>query len=229
MSIKGLYLENKTPSEQFKIKLFSNIAFGYLHVLDICAKKYLVNYKPEKRPVIYAMWHGYQWGLGLFPLKDRERLNILISLSNDGEMIARVCHLMGFSLVRGSHQREGEKALRDIIEETKQGNNIAFMVDGPKGPKQKVKKGIIRIAKMAHVPIIPIVPYTDTKFSFNSWDNYQVPNNFFSRVSMIFGEPIEVPANIKEEQEKEYISKLENYMFELEKDIIIEHKHFWGK
>ena len=167
MKVKGLHLEEKTPSQQFRIKLFSDLAFAYLHQLDIQAKKFLVNYKPETSPAIYALWHGYQWGLGLFPQEDREKLHILISHSIDGEMIARVCHLMGFSLIRGSHKRGGEQAIRDILSETKTSKNIAFMVDGPKGPKQKVKKGIIKIAKMAQVPIIPIVPYTDKKICFN--------------------------------------------------------------
>ncbi len=227
MKIKGLRLEEKTPFQQFKIKLLSNIAFSYLHQLDIHAKKYLVNFKPENKPVIYAMWHGYQWGLGVFPKEFRKDINILISPSNDGEMIARVCHLLGFSLIRGSHQREGEKALREIISATKEGKNIAFMVDGPIGPKQKVKKGIIKIAKMTQVPIVPIIPYTSTKICFNSWDNYQVPTNIWAKGSMIFGDPIYVDSDADEQMEKECRLKLENYMFELEKDIKIEHRNYW--
>jgi len=229
MKVKGLYVENKTLKEQIIIKLLSNIAFSYLHQLDIHAKKHLINYDPNKSPAIYALWHGYQWMLGMFPQEDREKLHILISKSNDGEMIARVCHLMGFSLIRGSHKRDGDKALRDILTETKAGNNIVFMVDGPKGPKQKVKKGIIRIAKMAQVPIIPICAYTPNKFCAKSWDNYQIPNNLWTKASMICGEPINVPQDIDANQEKKLIEKLENSLFDLEKDVIIEHREYWEK
>jgi len=223
MSIKGLYLETKTPKEQRKIKLLSNLAFAYLHQLDIHATKNMINYNKPDSPVIYAMWHACQWGLGMFPAEDRLPIHILVSLSNDGEMISRVCHLLGFSLVRGSQGRQGEKATRDILNELHNGNNIAFMVDGPKGPKQKIKKGIIRIAKMAKVPIIPIIPYTNQKISFNSWDNFQLPCNIWAKASMIFGKPIYVT---EEDNEEEKRLELENYMFELEKDVIIEHRHY---
>ena len=65
MENNGLRLDEKTPFQRFKIKLLSSLAFSYLHPLDIHTKKYLVNFNPENKPVIYAMWHGYQWGLGL--------------------------------------------------------------------------------------------------------------------------------------------------------------------
>ncbi len=227
MESNGLRLDEKTPVQRFKIKLLSSLAFSYLHPLDVHTKKYLVNFDPEKTPAIYAMWHGYQWGLGLFPNEYRKDIHILVSPSNDGELIARVCYLLGFSLIRGSHQREGEKALREIVAMTKVGKSIAFMVDGPVGPKQKVKKGIIKIAKMAQVPIIPIVPYTADKVCINSWDNYQIPTNLWMKASMIFGEPIYVPHDADEQVEKECRLKLENYMFELEKDIKIEHRQYW--
>jgi len=229
MQIKGLRLEEKTKGQQFKIKLISRIVFCYLHLLDIIASKHLFNFKPEQKPVIYAMWHGYQWGLGIFPAEVRKNIHILISLSNDGETIARICHFLGFSLVRGSQKRQGEKALREMITELKNQKNIVFMVDGPKGPKQKVKKGIIRLAKMAQVPIVPIVPYTSDKISFNSWDNYQVPINLFAKGSIIFGEPIYVPHDATEEVEEEKRLELENYMFELEKDLLVKHKKYWEK
>ena len=226
MSVKGLYLESKTPKEQRKIKLLSDIAFAYLHFLDVRVKKYLVNYQKPETPVIYAVWHGYQWALGLFPLEDRKQINILISLSNDGEMIARVCHLMGFSLVRGSQGRQGEKATRDILHELQNGNNIAFMVDGPKGPKQKVKKGIIRLAKMSNAPIVPIVPYTKQKICFNSWDNFQLPYGTWAKMSMMFGKPIYVADEDDEETKR---LELEQALFDLEKDVIIEHRHYFRR
>ena len=224
MSVKGLYLESKTPKEQRRIKLLSDIAFAYLHFLDVRVKKYLVNYQKPEKPVIYAVWHGCQWALGLFPLQDRKQINILISLSNDGEMIARVCHLMGFSLVRGSQGRQGEKATRDILHELQNGNNIAFMVDGPKGPKQKVKKGIIRLAKMSNAPIVPIVPYTKQKICFNSWDNFQLPYGTWAKMSMMFGKPIYVTDEDDEEAKR---LELEQALFDLEKDVIIEHRHYF--
>jgi len=229
MKVEGLYLDEKKPSVRFKIVSLSNIAFSYLHILDLCAKRNVINYHPENKPVIYAMWHGCQWGLGVFPLEERKNINILISLSNDGEIISRVVNLMGFSLVRGSQGRNGDRALRNILDKIEKGQNIAFMVDGPLGPKQKVKKGIIKIAQMTQVPIVPLVPYTNQKICINSWDNYQIPYHFFIKASVCFADPIFVPKDITDDEQEEYRLKLENSLFDLEKKVIEEHKKRWEK
>ncbi len=230
MSINEDNLKEKSLKQRIAIRLLSQLFWGYLRAIDVFTKRFIINYKPPTEPVIYAMWHGYQMGLGAFPEEDRANINVLVSQSNDGEIMARICHWLGFSLVRGSHGRNGEKALREMISETQNGKSIAFMVDGPKGPKQKVKKGIIRLAKMAQVPIVPIVPHLEKVSRFNSWDEYQIPKTLFCKFSMICGEPLYIPEEITPEQEKEYIKQLEDYMFELEKDVKIEHKaHDWRK
>lgn len=219
----------KKSFKKFQLKFIADVVFKILHQMDIRLKKKLINFDKTKRPAIYAVWHGYQWGIGLFDPDDRKNINVLVSLSNDGEIIARICHLLGFSLVRGSHKRKGEQATREMLSEIKRGQSIAFMVDGPRGPKQKVKKGIIRIAKMAQVPIIPIVPHTEKKKCFNSWDNYQVPWTMWIKGVLAFGDPIYVPADADETVEEECRLQLEQALFELEKDAIIEFKQEWRK
>lgn len=229
MQIKGLRLDKKTPFKRFKIKFITDIIFAILHQMDIRIKKNLINYDKTKTPAIYAMWHAQQWGLGLFDLEDRKDINVLVSLSNDGELIARICHLLGFSLIRGSFKRKGEAAAREMISAAEAGQSIAFMVDGPLGPAKKVKKGAIRIAKMAKIPIIPVVPYTEKKKVFNSWDKYQVPWTLWIKGTMVFGEPIYVPADADEAVEEEYRLKLEQVLLDLEKDVVIEFKQKWRK
>ena len=221
-------MEIKKAFKKFQLNLIGDIVFAVLHQMDIRIKKKLINFDKSKRPAIYAVWHGYQWGIGLFDREDRKNVNVLVSLSNDGEIIARVCHLLGFSLVRGSHKRKGEQATREMLSEIEKGQSIAFMVDGPRGPQKKVKKGIIRIAKMAQVPIIPIVPYMVDKKCFNSWDNYQVPWTFWIKGIMAFGEPIYIPSDADEAMEEEYRQKLEQVMFKVENDAIEEYNKMFG-
>ena len=224
---KGIYLSDKPLLLQLKIKLIADSAFAYLHQIDLHKKVYYINKYEEKKPAIYTLWHGYQWGLGLFTPEERHKIHILISKSNDGEIIARLCDHLGFKLIRGSSKRGGDNALREMITTLENGGNIAFTVDGPKGPCQKVKKGLIRLAKLSQAPIVPIIPYTGKKISFNSWDKCQVPTRIFMKSSLIFGDPIYVPADADEKTEEEFRQKVENYMFELEKDLIIEHKQYW--
>lgn len=224
---KGIYLSEKPLKVQLKVKFIADSVFAYLHQIDLHKKVYSINKHPEITPAIYAIWHGYQWGLGLFTPEERAKINILISKSNDGEIISRLCDHLGFKLIRGSLKRGGDTALREMITTLENGENIAFTVDGPKGPCQKVKKGLIRLAKLSKAPIIPIVPYTGKKISFNSWDKCQVPTRIFMKSSMIFGDPVHIPDYNDDKTEEEYRQKVENYMFDLEKDLIIEHKKYW--
>ncbi|MCR4881696.1 MAG: lysophospholipid acyltransferase family protein [bacterium] len=224
---KGIYLHEKPLKVQWKVRLVADAAFAYLHQLDANKRLYEINKPAERIPAIYALWHGYQWGLGLFEQEIRPKTNILISKSNDGEIIARLCDHLGFSLIRGSMRRGGDTALREMITSLENGESIAFTVDGPKGPCQQVKKGLIKLAKLSKKPIIPFVPYTGKKISFNSWDKCQVPTRIFLKASIIYGNPIYVPEDADDSIEEEYRQKVENYMFELEKDLIIEHKQYW--
>ena len=175
------------------------------------------------------MWHGCQWGIGLFEPEDRKNINILVSPSNDGEIIARICHLLGFKLIRGSLKREGDKAAREIITTTQNGENVAFFVDGPKGPNHVVKKGLIRLAKMAKVPIIPAIAHTDKKRSFNSWDNYEVPNTLYLNGVLALGEPIIVPEDISKDEEEEYRLKVEKALFDIHNVAIEEYNKIYGR
>ena len=228
MNVKrGVNLQDKPFSVQLKIRLIADAAFAYLHQVDVHKKVHYINKKSDCTPAIYALWHGYQWGLGLFAKEERAKINILISQSNDGEIISRLCDHLGFKLIRGSLKRGGDTALREMIKSVEDGESIAFTVDGPKGPAQKIKKGLIKLAKLSKAPIIPIIPYTKRKISFNSWDKCQVPTTIFMKSSFIFGDPVYVPADADENQEEELRQKIEDYMFELEKDLIIEHKQYW--
>ena len=224
---KGINLSDKPFKLRMKIRLIADAAFAYLHQLDVLKEIYEINKPVERKPAIYALWHGYQWGLGLFENEIRPKTNILISKSNDGEIIARLCDHLGFSLIRGSLKRGGDTALREMITAFENGENIAFTVDGPKGPCQKVKKGLIKLAKLSKAPIIPFVPYTSKKITFNSWDKCQVPTRFFLKASIIYGDPIYVPADADDTVEEEYRQKVENYMFDLEKELIKAHKEHW--
>ena len=54
-----------------------------------------------------------------------------------------------------------------------------------------------------------------------------MPTRIFMKSSIIFGDPIYVPEDANDSVEEEFRQKVENYMFELEKDLIIEHKQYW--
>ena len=110
-------------------------------------------YREGKR-VIIAFWHSRQL---MMPLTYRGALaHILISQHQDGEIIARIVERFGFRAVRGSSTRGGVEAMRELIRLGRSGVDLVVTPDGPKGPAQVVKMGVIQLARASKLPIIPL-------------------------------------------------------------------------
>ena len=184
-------------------------------------EKYLASYKLINYPkgqFILSMWHRHQ--CIVYGVKDKSKFYVLISASNDGEIIAKAAETMGIQSIRGSSKRRAVAASLELIEKIKEGNSAAIMVDGPRGPNGKVKKGIINIAKITGVPIVPVTWASKDKtfFTFNSWDKFQIPIGRCRTVAL-FGKPIYIPSDIPKEDEKKWCKKIKKEMNKLEEDL----------
>ena len=84
----------------------------------------------------------------------------------DGELVAKFAASFGIKAVRGSSNRGGLEALVQLLRVTKKGGRVAFAVDGPKGPKGKVKPGIIYLSQKLQVPILPYAAISDNYWEF---------------------------------------------------------------
>lgn len=176
-----------------------------------------INYPKEK--CVFALWHAHQ--CGVFSCNLERKTVIMVSNSRDGEIISRAANDMGVETVRGSHQRGGAKASYELIKKIKEENmNGALTIDGPRGPKRIVKKGIIEIAKMANVPIVPAVWWSKdfTFLKFKSWDEFRFPLTG-TRLVMLFGDPIYLNENPTEEDIENTRLKIENSLNELYVDV----------
>lgn len=162
---------------------------------------------PQRKPVIWSFYHGRM--VGALGIKPRKRLTILISPSRDGEMIARAGSRLGYSMARGSSKQGAVKGGLELMDAVKQGQDLVFMVDGPRGPRFQVKPGIIRMAEMTQAPIIPFVCSARSKWWMGSWDRFLAPW-WSTPIVYIFGDPLNVPKDASEE-------KLEELRVELEK------------
>jgi lysophospholipid acyltransferase (LPLAT)-like uncharacterized protein len=102
---------------------------------------------------ILAFWHRHI--LLSLHAKWRRPTTAIISRSKDGEIVSGVLRFYGAETARGSSTRGGDVALREILRAIQAGKNIAFTPDGPKGPSQVVKEGVIYVAKVSGLPIVP--------------------------------------------------------------------------
>ena len=108
----------------------------------------------EGRSIILAFWHAQQL---MIPFGYRGAgSHVLISQHGDGEIIARIIARFGHEAVRGSSTRGGAGALRALIKLGRSGKDVVVTPDGPKGPRQVAKLGVIQLAKATGLPIVPL-------------------------------------------------------------------------
>ncbi len=193
----------------------------FFHMIRAQYKCKSINYPKEK--CIFALWHAHQCGVYTCQVDSKERDTIImVSNSRDGNVISRAANAMGVQTVRGSLGRKGSKqATFEMIKKIKEENmNGALTIDGPKGPKRVVKKGIVEIARMSGVPIVPAVWWSPQKrfLKFKSWDEFRFPL-FGTRLVMLFGEPIDVPHELSDEEVENIRKNVEDSLNSLYKDI----------
>jgi lysophospholipid acyltransferase (LPLAT)-like uncharacterized protein len=137
---------------------------------------------------VLLVWHGRLLPVAYY--HRHQEIASLISQNRDGEYIARVVQdWWGIRPIRGSSSRGGKEALRKMIRTLREGTSVAITPDGPRGPRQKFKAGALLAAQLANVPLLPGSASANRAWWFGTWDRFQVPKPF-SRVRIIYGEPI---------------------------------------
>jgi len=102
---------------------------------------------------VVAFWHEHL--LLMLHSGYRRPIRALVSQSRDGELIASTFAHYGVDVSRGSTTRGATAALRDMMRAARNGSNIVFTPDGPKGPRRVVKEGVIYAAQATALPIVP--------------------------------------------------------------------------
>lgn len=127
----------------------------------------------EGRYAILATWHDQL--LMIPPEYSGAASKVLISSSKDGELIARVVKYFGVGAVRGSSNRGGKAAFRELTKLSKEPVNLGITPDGPKGPRHVVKEGVVQLARISGRPIVPIAFACSKGHRFQSWDRFLLP------------------------------------------------------
>ena len=204
MRIRIEWLDHKKQSE-----IFAGIVarlFWFKKYFFRCKN---INY-PKNTPVILACYHGHQLGIYAY-LQGGNKLNVMVSKSKDGDIIAAGCEAVGIRTIRGSQSRGGAGATLKTLDKLKAGESVAITVDGPRGPKGVVKKGVIEIAKLSGAPIVPFSWHSESlgfiRFK-KSWDNLAYPINGIPSLGL-YGDPIYVPEDADDNTVELYRQKLE--------------------
>jgi len=123
----------------------------------------------------------------------------IVSPSVDGEVPARIARSWGAEVVRGSAERTGALAMRDIHKVMKNGTSIVTAADGPLGPKYEFKAGVVLMSRIGSAPMIPVACAADRAWHLNRWDDFMIPKPF-ARIVLAIGEPHPVPSGSSMEE-----------------------------
>lgn len=183
----------RSKTSQLKYAIVANFISFYVRLCGFFTKyirggdKNAIEIDKRQR-VIYAFWHNQQTFL-LYPYRKQGKICVLVSMSKDGEYIARALPKFKMKAMRGSTTRGGYSALRGLMDISQAGYNPAITPDGPRGPIYKAHSGIIYLAQKTQLPIIPAGVASSHKFSVNSWDKFQIPLPF-GKCAIIYGHPL---------------------------------------
>ena len=136
--------------------------------------------------VLAVFWHS-RIGLSpaCWPLDRATPAKALISLSADGEFIAKAVARQGFPAVRGSSANKdkadrakgGSQALRDGLKQLRTGG-LAITPDGPRGPARQMAEGLPLMARLSGAPALFIGMSCKPAIRLNSWDRAVLPLPF---------------------------------------------------
>lgn len=144
-----------------------------------------------RRPFIFALWHNRI--LPLLYLHRHEAMVLLISRHRDGGHLATLAQRWGYQFVRGSTQRGGEVGLLGIVRALKGGAVVAMTPDGPRGPAERIKPGIVAAAQHADVPIVPATALPVRAWTLRTWDRLCIPKPF-TAIDVVYGPAISIAA-----------------------------------
>lgn len=123
---------------------------------------------------------------------------MLISLSADGEPVARAIRHLGLKSIRGSSgsarkrkDKGGGAAIAEATRLLRAGGAICITPDGPRGPRQRASLGPAILAKRSKAAILPYALATAPSKRLSSWDRFQIPIPF-ARGAMVFSKAITV-------------------------------------
>lgn len=161
---------------------------------------------------IFTFWHGR-----IFPATwywRRRGIVVMTSLNYDGEIIARCIQRHGYLVARGSSSNAGFRALAEMVRALRHGHDVAFTIDGPRGPRYVAKQGPVILARKTGAAILCFHIGLRRRIQLNSWDQFQIPLPF-TRARVFIAPPIWIDAAADEESVRQGHARMQGVLDDL--------------
>ncbi len=191
------------------------LLFGLVYLWCMTLRSKNMNEEEENHfknltgPYILTLWHGRIFYL-FYYLRRHPDYFLLISPSEDGDLLARLARLMGYSVIRGSTYKKAVSAARSLIKVLRRNQRIIIIADGSRGP------GSVQLAGITGAPIFPMTFGAKNKVILNSWDQFAIPLPF-TRCALNFSSPISLSQKSSEQIIEEKRLELENALNRINK------------
>jgi lysophospholipid acyltransferase (LPLAT)-like uncharacterized protein len=158
-----------------------------------------------KKRFLACFWHGNY--VPIFSLLEGYEACVLSSLSMRGSVIAEICENFGYKSAL-IPDRPGHGSLKCMVEVLSEVHAVATAVDGPLGPRHRVKDGVIRLASDFDFELLPIAVGCHKKIVLNKrWDRMELPMPF-TTICLAFGTPLKVPPRLRKGPVREWADYL---------------------
>jgi lysophospholipid acyltransferase (LPLAT)-like uncharacterized protein len=156
-----------------------------------------VQIRNQGEPAIGAFWHRCIF-TAIWIWRNRG-IVVLNTVNFDGQWTRRAIERLDFGTAQGSSSRGGIEGLTQMAKCLEEGRNVAFTIDGPRGPRYVAKPGPVILARRTGKPISVFHIAVKRAYTFRkSWDLFQLPYPF-SRTVMFVAPPIRVPMDADSE------------------------------
>jgi lysophospholipid acyltransferase (LPLAT)-like uncharacterized protein len=105
-------------------------------------------------PMTFVLWHNRLFFAGEWHLRFRKRR------------------------IRGSRNKRGFQATRDLIRMVKDGHDAGITPDGSRGPKYEAKSGALLVARASGSPVVLLDFSYSHAIRLSSWDEFAIPLPF---------------------------------------------------
>ena len=140
------------------------------------------------RGAILAFWHRAIFS-STWWWRDRG-IVVLNSANFDGQWTRRVIERFGFDTAQGSSSRGGLRGLAEMARSLDERLDVAFTIDGPRGPRFVAKPGPAMLARRSGCPMVPFyIGVERARTLKKTWDLFQIPK-LFSRAVVVIHPPI---------------------------------------
>ena len=163
----------------------------------------------QSKNCFVAAWHGRLLMCGIVARrKIGGKLLAFNSPHPNGKMLAILNFFLKIRTVYGAPNKNPRAGMLNALKSFEQNYTLLLTPDGPSGPNQIAKRGVVLMAKISGRPIIPVGFSAKYALTLKSWDCFFLPAPF-SRIFVNWGEEIFIPKDCNKQQLEDYRTGLE--------------------